>query len=204
MTPFWDKLPPLQDHQALLMLVPAALREEMAHLAPLARLHRAAQAEADTKGKRGQELSETMRMLLERVRINAGLVEVPFAPDARGDAPAQAKDKKADSADCGWLVHNAGVEEYAKRRLPAIGSALLYFGSKVDLIETATNLAGTTGHLGKATSVGMLALALARVQALQMPVLCVEFLEQRGITLAMLMPVGGAAGQAPQTATQPA
>ncbi len=204
MTPFWEKLPQLQGHQALLMLVPAALREEMAHLTPLARLHRPAHAGADTKGKRGRELSETMRMLLEHVRIHAGLVEVPFAPNAGGDVPAQGKDKKADRADCGWLVHNAGTGEYAKRRLPAIGSALLYFGSDLNPVETATNLAGTTGYLGRATSVGMLALALARVQALQMPVLCVEFLEQHGITLAMLMPVGETAGQAPQTATQPA
>jgi len=205
MTPFWEKQPPLQGHQALLTLAPVALREAMAQLAPLARIHRAAHANTDGQERRGRQLEDTMKMLLERVRIHAGLVEMPFAPNKNSVAPAERKDKKADSADCGWLVHNAGTSEYAKKRLSAIGSALLSLGSELEPIEMATNLAGTTGYLGRAASVGMLTLALARVQALQTPVLGVEFLEQHGIVLTMLMPLDKAAAQAPaQAATQAA
>ena len=195
MTPFWEKEHQLQGNQALLALMPAALREDMTQLMPVARIHRSAHAETDRNGRRSRELSETMRMLLERVRIHAGLAEVPFVLE-EGNAPTVEKGKKAEIPDGGWLVHNAGGDEYAKTRLPAIGSALLYFGSDLNPVETATDLTRTAGHLGRAASVGMLAFALARVQALQTPVLCVEFLEQHGIVVAMLMPPGEGAGQA--------
>ena len=70
--------------------MPAALREEMTQLVPVARIHRSAHAEVDGKGECDRALAETMRMLLERVRINAGLDEVAFALD-EGNVPTERK-----------------------------------------------------------------------------------------------------------------
>lgn len=188
--PFRQKAQQPKGNLALLTMVSASLREELAKLPTMARIHRAAFERKDSTQSRSrvQELSRTVMRLLEGAQINAGLIELPFTSGEAIDQPADKKEEaEKDDPRCGWLVHNAGPSEYAIDRLPAIGMAMMYFKIDLNPVDMATNMVTDVGNLGRAAPIGMLALALTQTQ--QVPAMYVEFSEQNGIAVAFTIPV---------------
>ncbi len=192
LTPFWEKTQQPTGNLALLTMASRELREELAQLPVIARIHRAAfvQTGKSKDKERVLELSRTFTTLLERAQINAGLIEVPFLSDAAGqaDGKKEGEEKAPAGSRCEWLVHNAGESGRIGTRLSAMGSALLYFKIDRNPTEIATNIVSKVGNLGRATPIGMLALALVQAQGKGTPVLCAEFSEPDGIAVAFAVP----------------
>lgn len=193
LTPFWEKNQQPTGNLALLTMASLELREELAQLPAIARIHRAAfvQTGKSKDKERVLELSRTFTTLLERAQINAGLIDVPFlsdAADGQADGKKEGEEKAPAGSRCEWLVHNAGEPGRIGTRLSAMGSALLYFKIDRNPTEIATNIVSKVGNLGRATPIGMLALALVQAQGKGAPVLCAEFSEPDGIAVAFAVP----------------
>jgi hypothetical protein len=191
LTPFWDKALRPEGRLALLTLVPAAQREQLAQLVPVARIHRAALGEGGETPGRVLELSRTLTSLLERAQVNAGLIALPFVS---GDITARpdAKENEEDASRCEWLVHNAGGADCAGSRLASIGAALMYFNIELNPVAMATNIVTRVGNLGRARSIAMLAMASLQAQAQQAPALLAEFSEPDKVALAFTVPLPAA------------
>jgi len=193
LTPFWEKTQQPTGNLALLTMASRELREELAQLPVIARIHRAALGQTG-KGKdreRVLELSRILTTLLERAQINAELIDVPFVSEAaagQADGKKDEEEKAPAGSRCEWLVHNAGEPDRSGTRLSAMGSALLYFKIDRNLTEMATNIVSKVGNLGRATPIGMLAIALVQAQGKGAPTLCAEFSEPDGIALAFAVP----------------
>ncbi|WP_426167096.1 hypothetical protein [Pseudoduganella sp. R-34] len=149
----------------LLASLPQLLRDELRALGSVARIYRAATGKIDDKS--GQLV---LTSLLEQAQLHAS-------------APGQAAESR-----CEWLVHNTGESKHAGGRLASIAGALMH--RKIDLkpIEMATDMVRHVGHLGQASPIGLLAVALVQAQGKQGPVLCAEFAEPNGIAIAFATP----------------
>lgn len=149
----------------LLASLPQLLRDELRALGSVARIYRAATGKI---GDRNGQL--VLTSLIEQAQLHAG-------------ASGQASESR-----CEWLVHNTGESREAGGRLASIAGALMH--RKIDLkpIEMATDMVRHVGHLGQASSIGLLAVALVQAQVKQGPVLCAEFAEPNGIAVAFAMP----------------
>lgn len=185
LTPYWHRAMQPGGNLALLTRVGTDLRNELAALPVLARIHRAAFIQTEGKQSRVLELTRAMQSLLERAQINAGLIEQPFSFDG---ANPEAVAENSTEPKCGWLVHNAGGVDYAGTRLAALGSALMYFDIDLNPIDMATNVVTRIGDLGRACPIGMLAITIAQAAAHKLPALCSEFYGQDGIALSFAMP----------------
>lgn len=149
----------------LLASLPNLLRDELRTLGSVARIHRAATGNIDDK--HGQQM---LASLLEQAQLHAG-------------APGQTSEPR-----CEWLVHNTGESKHAGSRLASIAGALMHRKIELKPIEMATDMVRHVGHLGQASSIGMLAVALVQAQGKQAPVLCAEFAEPNDIALSFALP----------------
>lgn len=182
MTPFWEKgLQSARRQPELLNALPMPLVTGLGKLPILGRIHQSVSGEAASPG--AMELTRLAQKLIDRAQVNAGMIDLP----AVGESEAKpAQDKPAPS--CAWVVHNAGGTTNAGHRLAAILTAMSYFGVELHPAATATNSAAQVGDLNQATSIGMLALALAQVAAQQAPVLYTEFSQPSGLTTGFAVP----------------
>ena len=188
MIPFWEKAAQPQGNLTLLTLAPPALREALVCQPSVARIHRAAFAQTGERPGHVLELERSLITLLEQAQIQAGLLELPFVND--NDA-AQHVSKPASPQTvprCEWLVHNAGDLQLAGSRTAAIANALMHFQIELQPTAKGTNVVRQLGDLGHATSIGMLAIALAQARATAAPVLCTEFAEPDKVAVAFAMP----------------
>ena len=188
LTPFWEKSAPPQGNLALLALVPPGLREALICQPPVARIHRAAFAHTGERAGHMLELERALVTLLEQAQIHSGLMEMPFAKDSNAKQHTGEQGSSQVTPRCEWLVHNAGDLQRAANRMAAIANALMHFQIELKPIEMGTSVVRQLGDLGHATSIGMLAIALAQTRATAAPVLCAEFVEPDGVVVAFAMP----------------
>ena len=158
--------------EAGLASVPKPLRDELAALDPVARIHRAAAGKFDEKPGRAQAFEHALTDLLDQAQKH---VEASSAP--------------AGDVRCGWLVHNTGESKQVGGRLASIAGALMQRKIELKPIDMATDMLRHLGDLGQASPIGMLALSLLQAQVKQAPVLCAEFAEPDGVSLAFTAPV---------------
>ena len=186
--PFWENPAPPQGNLALLTLAPPALREALVYQSPVARIHRAAFAQTGERPGHVLELERSLITLLAQAQINAGLMEMPFAKDSDAKPHASKPVPPQAAPSCEWLVHNAGDLQHAGSRMAAIANALMHFQIELKPIEKGTNVVRQFGDLGHATSIGMLAIALAQARATAAPALCAEFAAPDRVAIAFAMP----------------
>lgn len=179
MTPYWQKEVVTPGSDEALARLTRAQREALAECPILARIHRAYGAMLDTdgprEGLRPMALVNVLQGLLEKARLSAGMVDSPFPSDGENAAVQAVAQQAAEAPLCDWLVHNAGSVERSGQRVAALGLALLNQGVEVDPIDAATNVTVQSGDWGQARSVGLLALAVARVAAGAGAVLTAEY-----------------------------
>lgn len=187
LTPYWEKDALPGGNQALLARMSPQEREVLAAAPVLGRIHRAVFAQLERQRNRCMEMVRALLPLLERARINAGLVA--SAPNDNGEA-----DGEADGTnECGWLVHNAGGVDCSGNRVASLGVALIRQGIDLDPIDAGTNVVVQIGDLGHAHSAGMLALTVAKAAANGAAALCAEYSGDEGLALYFAAPVGAAA-----------
>lgn len=194
MTPYWEKDATTAAAADCLSILADTALQGLLECAPVARIHRTAQATFDPGAARQLELARGIEALIERAQVHAGLVE-PVIPEKTGDQAAEDTERLADAAapGCGWLIHNAGNVASAGYRLASLGCALVRRGLDIDPIETATDIALHTGDLGQARGVAMLALTVARVADGPGGALCAEFCDDGRLALFFAMPPQAAA-----------
>lgn len=183
LTPYWEKDPAVAGHQTFLAALSDDERDDLRQLPALARIHRAATTRFGAKPPRSMEFARGIEALIERAQIHAALIELPFDPAPGGAAAAQSAPGETASADCCWLVHNAGGIDRAGNRLAALGVALFKRGMDLDPIAAATNLPVKAGDLGQARGVALLALTVAKAASGGGAALCAEFHGDDGLSL---------------------
>ena len=188
MIPFWEKAAQPQGNLTLLTLAPPALRAALVHQPPVARIHRAAFAQTGERPDHVLELENALIPLLKQAQIQAGLMELPFVNDSNAAQHASKSASPQATPRCEWLVHNAGDLQLAGSRTAAIANALMHFQIELPPNAKGTNVVRQLGDLGRATSIGMLAIALVQARATAAPVLCTEFAEPDRVAVTFAMP----------------
>lgn len=191
MTPFWEKAMLPEGNLATLVRASTALRDDLAQLPVLGRVHRAVFRQSSQSRTGVLDMTRLVQGVLERAQVNAGLIDPPFVFDVAPQDPADETAEKSAAMRCSRIVHNAGGVDVAGKRLAALGSALYYFDIDLNPVDiaTATNVVTCIGDIGRAVSVGQLALGLAHAAQQAGPVLCAEFSEGDGIAVSFVMPL---------------
>lgn len=187
--PFWEKSAQPQGNLVLLTLASPSLREALICQPPVARIHRAAFAQTGERPGHVLELERALITLLTQAQIDAGLMEAPFAKDSNAKQQASEQASPQAASRCEWLVHNAGDLQRAGNRMAAIANALMHFQIELKPLEKGTSMVRQLGDLGRATPIGMLAIALAQARATAAPVLCAEFAEPDRVAVTFAVPV---------------
>lgn len=188
MTPYWEREPESAITVKFLPHASASARDKLMKLPVIAHIRRGASLSMQAPAQqRAQDLPRSLLTLLERARVNAGLLDQPFVQaDVQAAENASAEKKQAA---CGWLVHNAGGVECLGQRLAAIGEAMVYHRIDVDPIKQATNAVTVLGNMGAANGTAMLALSAMQSAMLKQPVLCTEFHRADSVTAFFTVPV---------------
>ncbi len=190
MTPFWEKTMQASGNLAMLARASSVLREELAQLPTLGRLHKAVFRQPTQPRSGVLDMTRLLQGALERAQVNAGLINPPFVfEDAPQDQSNKAPEEEATNR-CSHVIHNAGGVDVAGSRLAALSSALYYFDIDLNLVDvaTATNIVTRIGDMGRASGVSLLALSVAHAAQQSGPVLCAEFSEGEGIATSFVMP----------------
>jgi hypothetical protein len=190
LTPFWQRSEEPDGYAALLGLIPAAQREELASLPILARIHQAPMKEGETRRQGVLDMTRLAQAVIDNARVNAGLAEPPAMPDGDSNEAAESTEPGRAFIPCQRLIHNAGGVDVAGKRLAALGSALLYFGIDLNPVDnqSAVNITTGIGDAGLATPIIQLALAVAHVAKSRAAVVCAEFCGDRGLAVSFMMP----------------
>ncbi|MDR3212522.1 MAG: hypothetical protein LBT71_01170 [Azoarcus sp.] len=190
MLPYWerDRLGKSVEIQWRVPLLP-----DFWILTPFAALHRMRHVPHEA---RPGAMARRMGEALEEALIDAGLRDWPSEDNEPGkdSAPEKSEPPPADEAEpleLGWLVHDAGDEEYPARpaRLVAIADALKKPGCEIDLLTQASNVVDEQGDTGAARDTLMLAEALIHAARCGKPALMAMFAGNGDIRLGFAQPV---------------
>lgn len=178
--PHWERAELGQIENRQLAAVALELRESLAELPVLARIHRGVSQQFSGSGPKAMELAKHLRTLLEQALINAGALVHPFDKTA---------DTEAELPNCAWLVHNVGSPIGSGARLSAISAALHAFEVDLNPIAEATNTVVRFGDVGAARPLLMAALAAIHAAQTQSAALCTEFSGPDEVSLYLAQPL---------------
>ncbi|OWW19073.1 hypothetical protein [Noviherbaspirillum denitrificans] len=191
MTPYWERGIHAGGGLEILSHASPELREELAALPVLGRVHRATvRQSSDRSGVLA--LTRLVQDALEQAQIDAGLIDPPFAFNDAPDDEAARMSSRGET--CSAIVHNAGSVDMAGGSLAALGSALYYFNIDLSPVDedAVLNMVTRVGDAGRAAGMAQLAFALVYAAQNAAPALCSEFMHDNGVAVSFVMPATAA------------